>query len=223
MENNVFFIIDDKKLYLEQVLVDYMDIPIFFLCKSESVYYIALCTDIEESAYVVVNANSLDIYNMIHGKESMRHSILKQKEYWEIISDDDVSKDIVRRHPMTELDSSCLPEENACFQILTDEMSSFVRKFDNYFLKSENFVPKKEKLDLREEMGDSIYEIEHCSLENFISRIVLYTKGVAEKRSKSKYILYDLDTKIKKESNKGFVYRISLEESTLREEDNIAA
>lgn len=38
------FIIENVKLYLEQVLVDYDGFPVFFLCRGENQYYAVLST-----------------------------------------------------------------------------------------------------------------------------------------------------------------------------------
>ena len=115
---------------MEQVLVDYMDVPIFFLCKEESQYYLALCVDIEELQYVVTKLSLLDVYDLLHGGISMRDSILKQKMYWWIRSGEDIYLDEVMEHEMKDLDDSLLPEEGAYFEILTEKMKKFIKKFD---------------------------------------------------------------------------------------------
>ena len=48
MEATLCFNIEGIELYLEQVLVDYNDIPIFFLCTGEREQYLALCYDLDE-------------------------------------------------------------------------------------------------------------------------------------------------------------------------------
>ena len=108
MNKELCFNIENLKLYLEQVLVDYMDIPIFFLCKGENQYYIALCTDIDELHYIVAKLSLLDVYNLLHGKVPMRDVILKQKEYWNIVSGTDISLDIVTKKKIDTLETSLL-------------------------------------------------------------------------------------------------------------------
>ena len=68
MSRELCFNIENQDLYLEQVLVDYMDIPIFFLCKNKKQYYIALCTDIDELRYIVTKLSLSEVYNLLHGK-----------------------------------------------------------------------------------------------------------------------------------------------------------
>ena len=54
VNSKLCFRIENIELYLEQVLVDYMDIPIFFLCKGVGEYYLVLCTNINELNYIIL-------------------------------------------------------------------------------------------------------------------------------------------------------------------------
>lgn len=139
MENELCFYIDGNRLYLEQVLVDYNDIPIFFVCKDEAVYYVALCSDIEELSYIVVSLSEAELYNLLHGKLSMREVFTKQQQYWEVMSGEEIEADTVICKSVDEMDCSVLPQKGACFEILTDEVSSYVKEFDNVFLLKEQF------------------------------------------------------------------------------------
>lgn len=116
MNKELCFIIENKKIYLEQILVDYMEIPLFFLCKERGQHYIALCVDMEELRYILAKLSLSDVYSLLHGKIPMRDVILKQQEYWDIISGDDITSDIVTKNSIGMLDLSLLPEENAVFQ-----------------------------------------------------------------------------------------------------------
>ena len=88
MNTELFFYIEKKDIYLEQILVDYMNVPIFFLCKDDKQYYLALCSNMDELNYIVVQISLTDTYNLLHGKIAMRDVFLKQEEYWEIFSGD---------------------------------------------------------------------------------------------------------------------------------------
>lgn len=122
MGQELCFCIEDNNLYLEQVLVDYMEVPIFFLCKDETEYYIALCIDFECFNYIVCNVSIVDVFNLLHGKLPMRDIVQKQNDFWEIISGEDISKDFVVKKNISQLDYNVLPEKGACFEILTDIM-----------------------------------------------------------------------------------------------------
>lgn len=169
MNNELCFNIENQKLYLEQVLVDYMDIPIFFLCKGENQYYIALCTDIDEFHYIVEKLSLLDVYNLLHGKVPMRDVILKQKEYWNVVSGNDISLDIVTKKKIDTLETSLLPEENACFKILTKQMQIYVQQFDCDFFATQYFSLCDKQVDLRESIASS-------SLDILLKNIDQYTR-----------------------------------------------
>ena len=133
MNKKLCFNIENQYLYLEQVLVDYMDIPIFFLCKDKKQYYIALCTDIDKLSYIVTKLSLLDVYNLLHGKIPMRDVFLKQQEYWEIMSSDEVGMDMVTKKKIETLEQSLLPEPDACFKILTKQIKLYVQEVDNEY------------------------------------------------------------------------------------------
>lgn len=133
MEKKLCFCIQDNKLYLEQVLVDYNNIPIFFVCKDCRSFYIVLCNDIEELKYIIVNISYEDLHRLLHGMLSMREVFTKQRNYWEIISGEEIELDMVTCKSIDEIDSSVLPETGACFEILTNEIAAYVKKFDEAF------------------------------------------------------------------------------------------
>lgn len=178
MKKELCFVIDSVKVYLEQVLVDYIDVPIFFLCKGNEQYYLALCIDIDELEYIVVKPSLLEVYYLLHGKTPMRDVLLKQKEYWNIISGEEIVSDVVTRRSIDSLDIALLPEENACFQILTKQMREFVQKFDSEFFANKYFDEKNEKVDINEILVG-------FSLENLIRNIDQFTELVDYKMQKT--------------------------------------
>lgn len=133
MDSELCFRIENIELYLEQVLVDYMDIPIFFLCKGEGDYYLVLCTNIDELNYIIVKLSMNDVYELLHGGESIRNVILKQEEYWNVISGKEISLDKVEKLSITKLDVSLLPKENTYFEIVSTKLENYVKKFDTQY------------------------------------------------------------------------------------------
>lgn len=133
MNNKLCFRIENIELNLEQVLVDYMDIPIFFLCKGESNHYLVLCTDIDELNYIIVRLSMNDLYELLHGEGSMRNAILKQNEYWNVISGKEILLDKVEKLSITKLDVSLLPKENTYFEIVSTKLENYVKKFDTQY------------------------------------------------------------------------------------------
>ena len=140
MDKEKCFIIDEKILYLEKVLVDFENIPIFFLCKSFDDYYFVLCVYFDNFNYIVVEASLIDIYNLLHGNIPMRDVILKQDYYWKIISGEDLLSDTIERHPMKCIDTSLLPEENARFQVFDSETRKYISEFDKNLFNSKFFT-----------------------------------------------------------------------------------
>ena len=130
MNKDLCFYIENENLYFEQVLIDYNYIPIFFLCKSEQQYYLALCLDIEEFNYIIVTLSLSDLSNLLHGNIPMRDIFLKQDYYWEVISNENVFSDTVTKHKINHLNHSLLPKENTYFQVLTEEVKTFIQKLD---------------------------------------------------------------------------------------------
>lgn len=135
MNGKLCFRIEGIELYLEQVLVDYMDIPIFFLCKGESNHYLVLCTDIDELNYIIVRLSMNDLYELLHGEGSIRDIVLKQNEYWNVISGREIPLDEIERLSISELDVGLLPKENVYFEIVSTKLENYVKKFDmEYFV-----------------------------------------------------------------------------------------
>lgn len=77
MNNDVFFEIEGKKLYLDKVLVEYDNSAVFFVCKSGERYYICLNVDFEDDRYIVEEIEMLDLIKMLEGKVPMRDILLK--------------------------------------------------------------------------------------------------------------------------------------------------
>ena len=172
---------------MEQILVDYLDIPIFFLCSGDKQYYIALCTDIEDLKYIVVKLSSVDVYNLLHGEIPMRDIILKQSEYWDIVSGEDIGSDIVIKKKMDEIENTLLPEEKAYFKILTKEMQAYVERFDSEFLSSEYFYKSDKKIDVNEMMEIPFFD----DISENIDQYLEFLDYKIQKSLLSKLPLYD--------------------------------
>lgn len=115
MDENLCFKIGEVCLYLEQVLVSYNDVPIFFICNDNVSHYAVLCTDINELNYVIVELSDKDLCNLLSGILPMRDVFTKQEYYWEILSGNEAEYDTVIRKPVRELNYSILPKAGACY------------------------------------------------------------------------------------------------------------
>lgn len=142
MNGTVFFVIEGRELIVEQVLVEYNEAPIFFVCKNEKKYYIASCTDLEKERYLVANVELSSLAKMLHGQISMRKFLLQVAEYWDVIVGEDVSKDIVVRKSITEVSLDDLPYEEAYFTVATKEIERYIEKVDEILYGEGDWEPK---------------------------------------------------------------------------------
>ncbi len=125
--------------------------------------------------YIVVAVTRENLFELLHGRIPMRNIFLSQKEYWEIISGEEIVQDIVVKHLINELDVSVLPRQNACFQILTEEISNFVKEFDCEFFN--NFIFKfEENIDFSAMSMDMVLEPENIITEGFEQNIKIDKK-----------------------------------------------
>lgn len=209
MDKELCFCVEEKNLYLEHVLVDYMDIPIFFLCSEFETgqYYVVLCTDINEYNYIIVKGTKLEIYNLLHGKTPMRNSILRQKEYWEIISGEEPVLDTVIKHSIDEIDKAFLPEEGACFKILDSNTHRFVQAFDDDFFSSEYYNMADVGMNINESRPCDIYDLlSNTSTDEVcvITELVKHTVNYQFLQSNIRYseFMENLDTNINSSNTK---------------------
>ena len=132
MNNEMCFEIENKKLFLDHVLVEYSNVPIFFVCidKDNNTYYICLCTDFDNYEYIVTEIEKKNLYLLLHGEIPMRNAMLLSTEFWTVISGEELSLDVVQKYSIEDIDMMVLPEENACFEILTKDLEQYVDNFD---------------------------------------------------------------------------------------------
>lgn len=165
MEKELCFIIEEDKLFLEKVLVDYLDVPIFFLCKSKKSYYIVLCIDMEELDYIVERLSVGEVYKLFHGEIAMRDVFLLHERFWKVSSGENVTLDRVERCTKEQLDVNVLPESGAEFRILTSDMEKYVKSFDSMFFQqgySNSFTT------MVEEIKENCDGILGCRIEEFL-------------------------------------------------------
>lgn len=128
MEKILCFHISGVDLFLEQTLVEYNNMPIFFVCSDTNNRYLILCTDVSEYSYVITQITIDDLYSMLIGKLSMRDSFLNCPIYWEVFSGEDIDSDIVQKNGISYLKEELLPEKDAVFQILDSEVAAYLEK-----------------------------------------------------------------------------------------------
>lgn len=133
MDKVLCFSIEHQELYLEQTLVEYMGVPIFFICNDTKQYYLALCVDIDELHYFVIEISPRDLFDLLHGNIPMRDVFFKQNTFWKIESAEEPANDVVVKCLTADINCDMLPKENAVFEILTKDVAEYVQKFDSVF------------------------------------------------------------------------------------------
>lgn len=141
MKGTVFFVIESKELILDQVLVEYNEAPIFFVCKDENSYYIASCIDLKKEKYFVTTVELSSLAKMLHGQISMRKFLLQSEEYWDVIVGEDISQDMVVKKRTTDVCLDDLPYENAYFTVATKEIEHYVEKIDAQLYDEGDWIP----------------------------------------------------------------------------------
>ena len=182
MNKELCFIIEGKELYLEKVLVSFQEVPIFFLCKNNKDYYIALCVDVDKLNYVVTRLSIKDVFDLLHGIIPMRNAITQQEAYWYIESQEDIKSDTVEKRQMYTLGITILPQVNAYFEILTPDMEKYVQQFDDLF--------SSEKYTLIE---DSAVIVEKISYRSIVEEILQKYYSAINLNNSAETTIYDTD------------------------------
>ncbi|MBD5542591.1 MAG: hypothetical protein HDR00_15635 [Lachnospiraceae bacterium] len=131
MNEKVFFIIDGKELILDKVLVEFNEMPIFFVCKFEQDYFISSCVDIEKERYLIAKVGLSNLAKMLHGKMTMRNLILQAGLFWEITVGEDFSEDVVTKKSLESISLNELPYEGEYLTLATRDLREYAEKIDS--------------------------------------------------------------------------------------------
>lgn len=130
MANELCFIINNIELRMEQILVEFDDAPIFYLCKGDGQLYLVLTKNMDVEEYLVVKISEHEVSDMLHGKVSMRQVIIEQKSYWDVKTGDEITDDEVTEHDIADIPQEVLPYEDACYEVVSDDVKSYLQILD---------------------------------------------------------------------------------------------
>lgn len=137
--DKVCFKLESENLYSEQMLVEYNDDPVFYICKSQTGrYYVVLCVDVEEGNYIVINSKISDVLLMLYGYITMRELYRKVDYFWQVFVGKVIDDDVVTKHNIEDIDTSVLPYEGEYYEILDKEVENYARKLENSLLNNKN-------------------------------------------------------------------------------------
>ncbi len=126
MNKKLCFIIDGNRLFLEKVLVSFNGFPIYFLCvDKKDKYFIALCSDMDKMEYMIVEQPIYNIWKMVTGRICMRDLMTDCDFFWEVITQGEISEDIVKKVERKGMDLSVLPDSGAKYRIAEDDRAYF--------------------------------------------------------------------------------------------------
>ena len=205
MNKELCFILENKNVYLDHILVDYEYVPIFFLCKDdECQYYLALCTDIENGEYIVVKISLLGVYDLLHGNVAMRDVILNQEIFWEFVSGDEIKSDIINQYPIDHINNQDLPEKDAKFKILQKHIKEYVQEFDKEFFASEKYN-KEKSMELN--LEDVIYDGELADIKCEIYFLKQTKHKIDIKKSTQKFSYMNKEDSVSILKNEEYSYK----------------
>lgn len=146
MDKELCFIINGENLYLDISLIEFQDIPMFFICKSNSNYYVALCIDDENVEYILIEANANSLLKMLRSDIEMRDLYKVANKFWTIKPGNSPEDDEVTEHSIEHLDDSFLPIEGARYEVFDDSVLEYINLFEKNIYDDLNFndvnIPK---------------------------------------------------------------------------------
>lgn len=123
------FKLGNECLYSEQMLVEFNEGPVFYICKSQTgKYYVVLCLDVEEGNYTIINSDVNDILLMLYNKITMRNLYERVDCFWKVCVGKKIEDDVVIKYNIEDIDTSILPYEGAYFVIHNQEIEDYALK-----------------------------------------------------------------------------------------------
>lgn len=132
MNEDLCFVLNNRHLRLDQLLVEFNNIPMLYLCKDkENLYYSVLCTDIDEETYIIVQSNLTEIVKMFQQKITMRDLFLRKDSFWTVQAGADPYSDDCEKRPICDIPYDSLPYENATFKVDSQELAQYKTRLES--------------------------------------------------------------------------------------------
>ena len=125
MTKDYFFKINDEYIYLDIELINFNDIPVFFICKSNKNYYLALCFDVFDEKYIVIQVKRSLLLKMLDQKITMREIFHTVDSFWEIVYGETPEQDLVKEKDINDIDESVLPIEGEVYEVFDDDVKEY--------------------------------------------------------------------------------------------------
>lgn len=129
------FIIDNKKLYLEKVLIE-TKIPLLFICNDKyKNRYTVMCVDTFDIKYIIIQSNIIDLMYFIDGIFTLNTLIEKAKDglYWEVMtSDENIKCDKIEKKNIVDIPKEYLPDNDFIYK--ENEHMDYYNKLKNEYI-----------------------------------------------------------------------------------------
>ena len=125
MTKDYFFKINDEYIYLDIELINFNDIPVLFICKSNKNYYLALCFDVFDEKYIVIQVKRSLLLKMLDQKITMREIFHTVDSFWEIVYGETPEQDLVKEKAINDIDESVLPIEGEVYEVFDDDVKEY--------------------------------------------------------------------------------------------------
>ncbi len=161
--NELCFIVDHRELFLDQVLVDYNEDPVLFVCTDNERYYLVLCVDIENKKYYISQVALHTLVKMISGESPMRNAFLDGDGFWSVLATDSPEKDVVSAIDKKEIGLGELPKSGAVFECYSPELKAYAMSLNRASIAILAQREKRSIVEISFEEGDGHFHEISCS------------------------------------------------------------
>ncbi|MBQ3176743.1 MAG: hypothetical protein IJB52_02905 [Clostridia bacterium] len=179
MNNKVCFILEGKELYIDEVFVDFNELPIYFSCISDDKYYLALCCEYDNQDYVLVESSVKEIIEMLTARITIRSTFTKKTKHWVVVAGEDITKDKISLIHTPYLDENILPKEGAKYAIVTEKVKQYLKRIEHDLYRDESYTTIA---TASKQINDRDTQFEHFEI---ITPIEFYTRYFASKTNGS--------------------------------------
>ncbi|MBR3267910.1 MAG: hypothetical protein IKI58_04170 [Oscillospiraceae bacterium] len=145
MNSVVWYIIDGKHLYIEQILAE-IDYPILYVCIDDNNQrYLTMCVDPMDGYYLVAETDIETIILMLEDKITMKDAFRRTHPIWEVYSvDEDPHHDEVSQIKFADLSDDNLPDSGAFFHLKEneDELIHYLEKLKRTRVQANDILVK---------------------------------------------------------------------------------
>lgn len=199
MKKELCFKIDSRELMVEQNLVVYNDIPIYFICKdTEQNYYTVLCVDIDEELYIIVETKLQKILKLLTQKITMRDLILSEEKFWKVKAGNSIEEDICMQEDMCSICLEDLPYEKSYFKIACKAHQDFLENIKKLLFSHPEDWTKIEANDTFTSNEFNIQiKIEKITVDDFVGifdvKVISAVSVIEKEHSNYTDVSFDMD------------------------------